>query len=115
MPQVRADADDLRQQPEEQVAADDRGGRDAEQQQHGRHQGAAAHAGEPDHEADDEARHDEIEQHPAHVPPPSGVDVPIEVKVCSPHSVLPLPDQRPARSSSPARVARVHGQQPRLE
>ena len=96
MLQVRADAHDLRQQPEEQVAADHGGGQDAEQQQHRRHQGTAAHAGEADHEADDEARHDEIQQHPAHVVPPSGVDVPVEVKVCSPHSVFPEPDQRPA-------------------
>ena len=31
---------------------------------------------------------------------------------CSPHSVLSLPDHRPARGSSPSRTARVQGQQP---
>ncbi len=31
---------------------------------------------------------------------------------CKPHSVLPVPDQRPARASSPSRTGRVHGQQP---
>ena len=34
--------------------------------------------------------------------------------VCSPHSVLAKPLQRPARSSSPNITARVHGQQPML-
>jgi len=32
----------------------------------------------------------------------------------SPHSVLPVPAQRPARSSSPSEVARVQGRQPML-
>src|SRR2546429_1523870 len=36
------------------------------------------------------------------------------VNVCSPHSVLPLPLHRPARSGSPGAVGRVHGQQPML-
>ena len=34
---------------------------------------------------------------------------------CSPHSVLALPLQRPARLSSPGAVGRVHGQQPMLK
>jgi hypothetical protein len=33
-------------------------------------------------------------------------------QTCSPHSVLFLPAQRPARGSSPGAVARVHGAQP---
>ncbi|CAB4731273.1 unannotated protein [freshwater metagenome] len=33
---------------------------------------------------------------------------------CSPHSVLALPAQRPARLSSPGATGRVHGQQPML-
>ena len=32
--------------------------------------------------------------------------------VCSPHSVLARPDQRPARGSSPSATARVQGAQP---
>ena len=32
--------------------------------------------------------------------------------VCSPHSVLARPDQRPARGSSPSATARVHGAHP---
>src|SRR5437899_12115689 len=35
-------------------------------------------------------------------------------RTCSPHSFLAVPDQRPARSSSPVTTARVHGQQPML-
>ena len=34
--------------------------------------------------------------------------------VCRPHSVLAVPLQRPARSSSPNITARVQGQQPML-
>ena len=34
--------------------------------------------------------------------------------VCSPHSVLALPLQRPARLSSPGATGRVHGQHPML-
>ena len=34
------------------------------------------------------------------------------VETCRPHSDLPLPDQRPARASSPSWTGRVHGQQP---
>ena len=32
--------------------------------------------------------------------------------VCRPHSTLSLPDQRPARGSSPSATGRVHGAQP---
>src|SRR5260221_1606348 len=35
-------------------------------------------------------------------------------EVCRPHSILALPDQRPARSSSPAWIGRVQGAQPIL-
>ena len=35
-----------------------------------------------------------------------------DAHVCNPHSILEVPDQRPARGSSPGATARVQGAQP---
>src|SRR5262249_34200065 len=52
-----------------------------------------------------------------HVPPPRAGQIPLPSRcsmTCSPHSFLPVPAQRPARSSSPSPTGRVQGQQPIL-